>query len=297
MIRSFVVGTFLLASVGSAYSQQESGYPNAKLLVEPKPLLNEARGGSAPVILDARSRDKYDEGHLPGAVWVDHETWSKKFLEMDGPKAWSERIASLGIDKQSSVVVYDDNRTKDAARIWWILRYWGVNNVRLLHGGWVGWQAADMPVEKTPNQPSPSEFRAEPVNDKLATKNDILKSLNGNKLQIVDARTEDEFCGIDGKDNQKAGAIPGAKNLEWVDLLDKDTHRFKSPNELNKLFEEAGIRLNRPSATHCQSGGRAAVMAFGMELMGAKQVRNYYQSWSEWGNSEDTPIEKPKPAK
>jgi len=82
----------------------------------------------------------------------------------------------------------------------------------------------------------------------------------------------------------------GAKHLEWSDLLDKDTQRFKPADELRKLFKEAGIDLYEPTATHCQSGGRASVMAFGLELMGAKDVSNYYKSWAEWGNADDTLI-------
>jgi thiosulfate/3-mercaptopyruvate sulfurtransferase len=124
----------------------------------------------------------------------------------------------------------------------------------------------------------------------LATKEQLLDSLKESKLQIVDARSEKEFCGIEKLTNKRAGAIPGAKQLEWIDLLDNDTQRFKSATNLRKLFEEAGIALDRPTATHCQSGGRAAVMVFGMELMGAKEVSNYYPSWAEWGNALDTPI-------
>jgi thiosulfate/3-mercaptopyruvate sulfurtransferase len=62
---------------------------------------------------------------------------------------------------------------------------------------------------------------------------------------------------------------------------------------LKRLFDAAGIAIDRPTATYCQSGGRAAVMAYGLELMGAKDVRNYYRSWSEWGNADDTPVVKP----
>jgi thiosulfate/3-mercaptopyruvate sulfurtransferase len=106
----------------------------------------------------------------------------------------------------------------------------------------------------------------------------------------VDARSEDEFCGINKRDNKRGGAIPGAKHLEWSDLIDQETNRFKSPAELKRLFEQAGIDLTRPTASHCNGGGRAAVMAFGLELMGANEVRNYYRGWGEWGNAQDTPI-------
>jgi thiosulfate/3-mercaptopyruvate sulfurtransferase len=117
-----------------------------------------------------------------------------------------------------------------------------------------------------------------------------LSSLTGQKLQIVDARSKAEFCGVDVLSNKRAGAIPGAKQLEWSDLIDKETQRFKSAAELSRLLASAGIDLIHPTVTHCQSGGRASVMAFGLELMGAKDVSNYYRSWSEWGNSADTPI-------
>ncbi len=102
------------------------------------------------------------------------------------------------------------------------------------------------------------------------------------------------FCGIDKEDNKKGGAIPGAKHLEWSDLIDQDTQRFKGADQLRQLFDEAGIDLNRPTASHCNGGGRAAVMAFGLELMGAKEVRNYYRGWGEWGNSDDAPVMVPK---
>ena len=94
--------------------------------------------------------------------------------------------------------------------------------------------------------------------------------------------------------NRRGGAVPGAKHLEWSDLIDKDTQRFKPAAELRNLFRDAKITLDRPTATYCQSGGRAAVMAFGLELMGAKDVSNYYRSWAEWGNADDTPAVLPK---
>jgi thiosulfate/3-mercaptopyruvate sulfurtransferase len=106
----------------------------------------------------------------------------------------------------------------------------------------------------------------------------------------VDARSEKEFCGVEKLSNKRGGAVPGARQLEWSDLIDKETHRFKPMTDLRKLFEQAGIVLDKPTTTYCQSGGRASVMAFGLELMGAKDVRNYYASWSEWGNADDTPI-------
>jgi thiosulfate/3-mercaptopyruvate sulfurtransferase len=122
----------------------------------------------------------------------------------------------------------------------------------------------------------------------------ILNGLPSNRLQIVDVRSDDEFCGIDKRDNKKGGAIPGAKHLEWSNVIDQETQRFKGPEDLNTLFGKAGIDLTVPTASHCNGGGRAAVMAFTLELMGAKAVRNYYRGWGEWGNSDRTPVVVPE---
>jgi thiosulfate/3-mercaptopyruvate sulfurtransferase len=197
------------------------------------------------------------------------------------------------------VVVYDDNSFNDAARVWWILRYWGVDDARLLNGNWKTWKNRGLAVETAkPQLVAPVAFVATARSKRLATKELLLASLNDHSLQIVDARSMGEFCGTDKKKNKRAGAIPGAKHLEWIDLIDKETQRFKSPDQLRKIFAKAEISLDRPTATHCQSGGRASVMVFGMELMGAGDVANYYASWGEWGNAADTPvIVAPNPAR
>lgn len=272
-------------------------YPQPNLLMEPAELAK-PEVAKQFIILDARERIKYEGAHVPNAVWVDHATWSKSFGNGDDAKGWSQRIAALGINGKSKVVVYDDNMSKDAARIWWILRYWGLEDVRLLNGGWPTWTQDSRMLQKDgTTKPSPGNFVAVPISKRLATKQSLLDSLKKNNVQIVDTRSEGEFCGTEKMTNKRAGAIPGAKHLEWSDLLDKETQQFKPADQIRKLFQDAGINVNQPTATHCQGGGRASVMAFGLELMGAKDVSNYYKSWGEWGNADDTPIVPGKPKK
>ncbi|MGA2618130.1 MAG: sulfurtransferase [Thermoguttaceae bacterium] len=274
----------------SALAADKTEYPRPELLLEPTALAKPEIGKQF-VVLDARARKAFDENRVPGARWVDAVAWAKAFGSGKDAEAWSRRIGSLGIDRDSKVVVYDSSSSKDAARIWWILRYWGVEEVRLLNAGWTGWKAAGLPLEADePQTPTPRTFQATPQSKRLATKGQLLAALKDKSLQIVDARSDAEFCGIDKQKNKRAGAIPGAKHLEWIDLIDKKTQRFKSADQLRTLFREAGVELESPTATHCQSGGRAAVMAFAMELMGATSVSNYYASWGEWGNADDTPI-------
>jgi thiosulfate/3-mercaptopyruvate sulfurtransferase len=267
-----------------------AGYAKPELLIEADDLPGYAAEGSVR-ILDCRGKGKYLDGHVPGAMWLDTITWMRAFGEGEDREAWSKRIGGLGIDTGTKVVVYDASRAKDAARIWWILRYWGVKEVRLLNGGWSAWLAGGGPVDKTDVRPTAVEAKLTPQPSRLATRVQVAAVLNG-KVQIVDARSADEFCGV-ADTAKRNGAIPGAVHLEWSDTLD-DRGRFKSAAELSKLFKDAGIDPTRPAVTYCQSGGRAAVMAFALELMGGKDVRNYYRSWNEWGNAEDTPVVKPK---
>jgi thiosulfate/3-mercaptopyruvate sulfurtransferase len=138
-----------------------------------------------------------------------------------------------------------------------------------------------------------TQAQVAPEPARLATKEQLLRDLNEKHFTIIDTRSEGEFCG-DVKLAKRGGAIPGARHLEWVEVIDKKTQRFKSAPELAKLFKDAGIDLAKPAVTHCQSGGRASVTAFALELMGGRNVGNYYRSWAEWGNAPDTPIVRPR---
>ena len=284
----------MVCSLISTSIAAEDKYARPQLLLEPSELA-QPDVVQQLVILDARKKEAYDRNHIPGARWVDHETWKSALGDGTDAEGWSKRIGDLGIGPDSRVVVYGDAAATDAARVWWLLRYWGVNDARLLNGGWKAWQAGGHPTEtKEPRPAKAVQFTAAARKEQLVTRDQILSSLADHSLQIVDARSTDEFCGIDLKENKRGGAIPGAKHLEWSDLIDPATSRFKSPEELRRLFDQAGIDLDKPIASHCQSGGRASVMAFGLELMGAKDSRNYYPGWSEWGNHETLPVVVPE---
>jgi thiosulfate/3-mercaptopyruvate sulfurtransferase len=275
----------------TSLSEEPPSYPRADLLIDPMELLKPEIAKQFR-ILDARPKDQYEAGHIPNAVWVDHDDWSKTFAKDQDSTRWQKLVGQLGITADTRVVLYDDHSTNRAARLWWILRYWGIRDVKLLNGGWKGWTAAHGPTTLETPKIETVEAALSPHPERLATKAQLIKSLPKHELQIVDARSESEYCG-EANTAKRNGAIPGALHKEWTEVIDKKTQRFKWPEELNKLFKEAGIDLNHSSVTYCQSGGRAAVMAFALELMGVKSVRNYYRSWSEWGNAEDTPVEKP----
>jgi thiosulfate/3-mercaptopyruvate sulfurtransferase len=283
----------VLVSLSSAADAKSTDYAHPELLINAVDLVKELNQPSVRV-LDCREKSKYLAGHIPGAVWLDVSAWMRSFGEGEDRESWARRIGALGIDTDTKVVVYDDSRARDAGRVWWILRYWGVRDVRLLDGGWDIWASVIAAVQKEEVRPTAVEARLRPQTGRLATRSQVAAQLGG-KVQIVDARSNAEHCGTT-QTAKRNGAIPGAVNLEWSDLVDR-RGRFKSAAELAKLFQEAGIDPARPTITYCQSGGRASVVAFALELMGGRDVRNYYRSWAEWGNAEDTPIVKPKPKK
>ena len=106
--------------------------------------------------------------------------------------------------------------------------FWGVQDVRLLNGGWTGWTSRSYPIVKGSVVAPSVKFVARAQAERLAAKEQLLRSLKGD-LQMVDARSENEYLGVEKRNNPRAGAIPGAKHLEWIDLIDRRTHRFKSP--------------------------------------------------------------------
>jgi thiosulfate/3-mercaptopyruvate sulfurtransferase len=265
-------------------------YPHPNLLIEASEVGKLAAECSH--VLDVRSEQKYQAGHIPVAVRVDHDKWAKAFSQHPDQATWAELIGAAGIQDTEIVVVYSDD-VKEAARVWWILRYWGLKDVRLLNGGWHAWQAYGGVIAKGPGQAVKNgQATLSPQVARFATKEQLLMDLKQKHFAIIDTRSEGEYCG-DTKLAKRGGAIPGAKHLEWVDLIDRKTQRIKSAPQLAKLFKDAGIDPHHPAITYCQSGGRAAVMAFALELMGGNEVRDYYRSWAEWGNAADTPIARP----
>jgi thiosulfate/3-mercaptopyruvate sulfurtransferase len=282
----------LVTAPTAAGAGLKAKYARPDLLLEPAELLKPEVAKKFR-ILDARPRPKYQAGHIPGAFWVNHALWSKAFNSDPSPEDWGKRIAALDIGgTDRPVVVYADD-VREAARIWWILRYWGLTDVRLLNGGWRVWQESGGPEEKGDREVAGGTLKVTAHPERLATRGQLLRNLKEKTLSVLDARSAGEYCG-ETKKAERGGSIPAATHLEWSDVLDPKSRRFKAPATLAKLFKDAGVDLKRPQVTYCQSGGRAAVLAFALELMGANEVRNYYRSWAEWGNAADTPVVTPK---
>jgi thiosulfate/3-mercaptopyruvate sulfurtransferase len=284
--RAFVAcGLFVAFSAGLG---KAGDYARAELLVEAASLA-QPEFASRVRVLDVRPWRTYDSRHIPGAVWVDLDAWTKAFREGRERRFWEKEIGALGIDLDTPVIVYDRGSGESAAQTWWILRYWGVRDVRLLNAGWFGWlwegkaQVRDVPtVEARPVQ-------LEPQAGRLAVKQQVLEQLQTGWEQIIDVRSLREFKG-EKTTALRAGSIPSARHLDWTSPIATHRWSFKSTDDLNEVLRASNINPDRPAIIYGRSGDDAALLAFSLELLGARYVRIYYRGWEEWGNVRDTPV-------
>ncbi len=282
---------FLLMTLCVAITATSTAFADdpGRLLVSVDQL--QAQLGDANLrIVDARPRAAYDAGHLPSAVHVDVSDWKSLGLSEGGlhdKAAWSERVGALGITKETPVVIYGGHPTS-ATRVWWTLKYLGVKQVAILDGGWDAWTKAKAPVTQDPPNVSAVEFTPDFQANRLAEMDDIQTVLKNKTATVIDTRSTSEYAGTRGPGRRK-GHIPGAVHQEWSEFVAADG-RFKPVAEIKSLLTKRGLSPDQTLITHCQTGGRASLNAFVMELAGYGPVKNYYCGWSQWSTTKDTPI-------
>lgn len=271
-----------------ALAADPAKYAKPDLLVEPKALATEPNKFH---ILDVRSAEKYAAGHVPGAVLAPLTDWSKAVVEEKADAAfWKKALAAVGVTPHLPVVLVSDD-LREECRAWFLLKTAGVADARILNGGHDAYAADGFKYVTQANVASASPHDWKPDPDRIVGLAEMKLKVKDAKVEIVDGRSTKEFNG-EANSAKRNGRVPGAAHLEWSDMLDAKTKKFKPAEELDRLIKASKIDLGAECVSYCQGGGRASVVAFGLELMGGKNVRNYYRSWAEWGNRADTPVEK-----
>jgi thiosulfate/3-mercaptopyruvate sulfurtransferase len=245
----------------------------------------------------------YAVGHVPGAVLFDWKKDNNDPVRRDllSREQLEVLFSGAGIGRDTWVVLYGDFNNWFAAFAFWVLKYYGVENVRLLNGGRKKWLIEDKPVTKdVPTYPR-TAFRASEANQKLRVyREEVLGELGKWDTVLVDVRGPKEFSGeilappeYPTEHAQRGGHIPGAKNIPWVQTVNDSDGTFKTRDEIAALYAQKGVTADKQVITYCRIGERSSHSWFVLTyLLGYPQVRNYDGSWTEWGNAVGTPIEK-----
>lgn len=244
----------------------------------------------------------YDLGHIPGSVIFE---WRKDINDPVTRNVVSKEdceklIQNAGINDNTILVLYGDFNNWFAAFAFWVFKYYGFKDVRLMNGGRKKWLEEDMPVTKDVPSYSNGNFKAsDPDQNIRVYLKDVMSFVEGNKGPLVDVRSPSEFKGeitappeYPTEHAQRGGHIPRAQNIPWGQAVNEDG-TFKTEQELRKLYETKGITSDKDIITYCRIGERSSHTWFVLKyLLGYPNVKNYDGSWTEWGNMVGNPIEK-----
>lgn len=264
------------------------------LFVEPE-VLERRLGAPELLIVDMCRPEIYAQAHVPGAVHLDYAEIVAARPPMMGllPEAGrlSETLGAVGLTPERHVVVYDDEGNGRAARLCWTLDVLGHRHYSLLNGSLQAWLAEHRRVSREPEVSARSRYAAHLDDRPVADKRYILEHLGDRSMALVDCRTPEEFAGRTAR-AARNGHIPGAVNFNWVNAMDQPRSlRLKPAADLWQAFQALGVTPEREVVTYCQTHHRSAHTYMVLRHLGYESVRGYPGSWSEWGNSSETPIE------
>jgi thiosulfate/3-mercaptopyruvate sulfurtransferase len=244
----------------------------------------------------------YDIGHIPGAVKLDWHTDLQDPVERDFiDRAGFERLmANTGIGNDTTVVFYGDRNNWYATYTFWLFKYYGHSDCRVMDGGRAKWEAENRPYTRdVPSYPKTSYHAQEPDNAIRAFRDDVMAFVNSGQGALVDVRSPQEYTGevihmigYAQEGAQRGGHVKGARNIPWAKAANADG-TFKSAVELQELYSAEGITSDKPTIAYCRIGERSSHTWFVLTyLLGFPKVRNYDGSWTEWGSMVNVPIEK-----
>jgi thiosulfate/3-mercaptopyruvate sulfurtransferase len=243
-------------------------------------------------LLDVRDITSFEAGHRADASRVPIEVWEAAAksgeTSFENIGYWKTAIGALGVDGSVPVIVYDDGRMTEAARVWFILQYFGATAL-ILNGGWPAIQNREDLRGFVSESGTPAIFTARPGAGPVGlVDRQTLKAELDTDVRIFDARTVDEFAGEDLRRNSRGGHLPGARVLPHASLLDGS--RLRPVEELRQLLTSAGFQSGDHLVTHCDGGGRAALAAAAALRAGYRDVRAYYLSFADWAKDESCAI-------
>ena len=251
------------------------------------------------VVVDVRSKLAFvASGHIPRAVvatwhdFSDPNSAIKGLLDPDIGRL-EKKLGALGISKDRQVVVYSNpfDNWGDEGRMYWMLKYLGHPNVRVLDGGWVKWSAEMRRFECGPAQPRPAVFKANADPSLITNKTEVRRLVEDSRPDTIlaDARSTEEYNGAFQQGIARGGHIPSAVNVPWNQFFNPDG-TVKPVEAIRAVLEKQGVAAGKEVVCYCTGGVRSAWLYFILKLAGYEKVKNYPGSWWEWGNDYTLPV-------
>jgi thiosulfate/3-mercaptopyruvate sulfurtransferase len=241
-------------------------------------------------------RQDYERGHIPGSAFVDMvadltDRENKRFMFPMPPSAQFAVVMSrLGVGAGTHVVLYDRMVNIWAARLWWMLRAFGFDNVALLNGGWAKWTAEGRPTSSRPAAYPPAEFVARIRPELIASKEEVKAAINNGTTCLVNALDPEEFVGRGPVRYGRPGHIPSSVNVSFLGVLDANTNAYLPLDQIRQQFAAVGALEKDRVITYCGGGIAASSDAFLLTLLGAKNVAVYDGSMTEWAADPELPL-------
>ncbi|MDJ0807354.1 MAG: sulfurtransferase, partial [Gammaproteobacteria bacterium] len=235
----------------------------------------------------------YSQLHIPGAVHLDYSSITASRGLTHGLLPEASQLASVfathGIGDTTHVVAYDDEGGGNACRLLWTLETMGHTGYSLLNGGLHAWANEGHPLSREPARPAPAQFTARTNPSSVADAQYILQRLHSTDLALWDARSSNEYRGT-SRFSHFAGHIPGAANLDWLEVMDRERNlRLKPDADLQHLLDDLQLTPDKEVVTYCQTHHRSSLAWFVLRYLEYPRVRGYPGSWSDWGNRANTP--------
>lgn len=242
----------------------------------------------------------YTLGHMPGSVLIDwkadiNDPLTRNIITKQACESLLQRV---GVNDDTTLVLYGDFNNWFAAFAFWVFKYYGYKDVRLMNGGRKKWLEEDKPVTKDIPSHAKGNFKASEPDSSIRVFLRYVRDTLGSKI-LVDVRGPKEFTGeilappeYPTEHAQRGGHIPGAVNIPWAQAVNENG-TFKSADELQKLYQSKGVAADKEVISYCRIGERSSHTWFVLKyLLGYPNVKNYDGSWTEWGNMIDNPIER-----
>ncbi len=276
------------SSSASILVPSSTEYPNADLLVWAGSVEDNLSNPDL-LVIDARGKAAYDQGHIPGAINLIHNdfwTWGSGLKPVEELEAL---LGEAGLTRDMTVVVYDNTTAAwgAAGRIFWMLEYLGCNDVHILNGGWDKWIADGRPTETRTNALIKATFTASVKDAVRATKESILAKEQSSDFVLIDARTDEEYNGWQIYGEARGGHIPGAVQIPYAWFFNSDK-TVLSYADLKTLLETRGVTADKEVASNCTVGIRSGFVYFALRLMGYPSAANYDASIIEWAAADET---------